>query len=156
MVTQLVRHMTTAAEQRNREIADSDARWINTNRGFIDDLIFNTGQRIKSYGFKKAQRAVELHTKFYEETYGDVWNDEMRDDKVQVFFEPLIDLFNGDRKAALVELKRALNYYFPIPPRLNREWNPVWKTVPYTPKRKSDKRTQRVTLQFNWKVKKPK
>jgi len=154
MATQLVRHMTTAAAQRTQENKDSDERWLITNRDFIKDLIYNTARRLKAPGVKRAELAEILHKKLYEETYDDVSTGEDKERKVRVFFEPLIELFKGDRRAALLEIKRSLDYYFPIPAHLNREWKPEWKTVPYAPKKKADKRTKRVTVQFNWSIKK--
>jgi hypothetical protein len=155
MVTQLVRHMTTSALQRKQEQEDSDKRWLDTCRGYILDIFYNTQQRVMKHGATRKELAETLHKMVYEESYFDVFDGEDKDYKVRVFFEPLIALFKGNKRAALVEINKSLESLFPIDPKLNREWNAVWVNVPYKPKRKSDKRTKRYTLRFDWAIKKP-
>lgn len=154
MVTQLVRHMTTAATQRKQEEKDSEARWLKTNQDFIYDILFNTQQRTLKHGATRKELADTLHKMVYDETYFDVFDGEDKDYKVRIFFEPLIALFKGNKRATLIEFNKVLEKLFSIDPKLNREWNAVWVSVPFRPKRKGDKGAKRVTLRFDWAIKK--
>lgn len=159
MTTQLVRLWTIAAEQRVQEEADSEMRWRETSQSFINYLIFNTQTRTKRHFRIKLKDggimllAPLIHATVYDASYYDVTEPEDKDYKVRVQFEPLIEIFKGDKEAALAQIKVALDTYFPLPADSPFEWDPVWKTVPFKPKKKSDKRTKRLTLLFKWKRK---
>lgn len=156
MAISLDRRIKEAAEQRTVEDEDSDKRWVKAGKSLIEDLTHNMQQRIKAHGATRDRYALELHKMKFDETYFDVYDGDARDFKVRLFFEPLIGVYKGDRKKVLSELKIALDRYFPIPAHLNREWNPRWVKVAFRPKRRSDTRTARMTIQFDWSIKKAK
>lgn len=170
MATQLVRHMTVAANQRTRERSainerraredaeriaqraqedvEFDLRWLATICEFIDDLIRNTSGRLKNRGIKRADRAQALYMMTYDDTYRDVHDTKDRDYKNETFFEPLLGLFDGDRAKLIREIVRSLDSYFKIAAGLNKVWRPKFERVPFKPRQKSDKRTTRLTLRF--------
>lgn len=154
MAISLDRRIKEAAEQRLTEEKDSDKRWIKAGRSLLEDLVHNMQQRTRSHGVTRDMYAQALHKLKFDETYFDVFDGDARDRRVRLFFEPLITVYKGDRKKVLVELKLALGRYFPIPAHLNREWNPRWVKVAFRPKRKGDTRTTRMTIQFDWSIKK--
>ena len=154
MATQLVIMMQAIATQNIQEDADKRKTRLRTGDEIVQFLIYNTIQRCKKHGVKRVDAAVYLHKLLYDETYFDVHDDEERDFKERVFFEPLIVIFDNDKKAMLAAIKKHLERYFPIPGHLNRVWNPVMVLVPFTPKKKSDKRTKRLALRFDWSIKK--
>ena len=156
MAISLDRRIKEAAEQRTTEGKDSNKRWVKAGRSLLEDLVHNMQQRIKSHGATRDTYALELHKMKFDETYFDVYDGDGRDFKVRLFFEPLIEVYQGDKKKVLDELRVALGRYFPIPKHLNREWNPRWVKVAFSPKRKSDTRTSRMTIQFDWSIKKAK
>jgi len=154
MASSLDSRITEAAAQRATENSDSDKRWAKASQGLMKDLVYNMRVRSKAHGVKRADLALTLHKMLFDDTYFDVYDGDTKDRKVRTFFEPTIALYEGDKKAVLVDIKRALESQFPIPSTLNREWNPKWVELPFTPKRRGDKRTKRLTLRFDWSIKK--
>lgn len=154
MATQLARHMDAIADSFDAEEVSTADRRIKMAETLLDDLFFNMGERYRKRGIKKPQKAEELHTLLFDETFDDVrYSVVGKDMKVRVYFEPLIRMVKGDKNLLLPIIKRMLDRYFPIPEEIGREWYPVWKTVEYKPKKKWEARTHRLTLQFNWKRK---
>lgn len=154
MATQLAIIMESLATQYTQEDAESQKARFKTGDDIVNFLIYNTRQRSKAHGIKREDRAVQLHKLLYDQTYYDVFDDDDREYKTRFFFEHLIVIFNNDKKAMLLAIKHQLDRYFPIPAHLKREWNPVLVSIPYKPKRKRDTRTRRMSLRFDWSIKK--
>jgi len=155
MATQLVILMETLATQNNAEDLAKHLSRLEAGDKIVDFLILNTLRRCMFHsGLKRERCALYVHKQLYDQTYFDVRTDKERDLKVNAFFEPLVVIFDNDKKAMIASIKRQLDRYIPIPPGLNMEWNPVMVSVPYVSRDKNDTRTKRLTLRFDWSKKK--
>ena len=153
MASSLDMRIKVSATQRTQENNDSDARWLVSNRKLLEDMVINMKRRLDKHGIKYGQ-AEWVHKRLFDQTYNDLYDGDGKDFRVRLFFEPLIEAFKDDRKLLLAEYKRALELYLPIPSELNREWNPVFVTVDYTSRRKRNAQTKRLTIRYDWSIKK--
>ncbi len=153
MASSLDMRIKVSATQRTQENNDSDARWLVSNRKLLEDMVINMKRRLDKHGIKYGQ-AEWVHKRLFDQTYNDLYDGDGKDFRVRLFFEPLIEAFKDDRKLLLAEYKRALGLYLPIPSELNREWNPVFVTVDYTSRRKRNAQTKRLTIRYDWSIKK--
>jgi len=153
MASSLDMRIKVSATQRTQENNDSDARWLVSNRKLLEDMVINMRRRLDKHGVKYGQ-AEWVHKRLFDQTYNDLYDGDGKDFRVRLFFEPLIEAFKDDRKLLLAEYKRALELYLPISSELNREWNPVFVTVDYTSRRKRNAQTKRLTIRYDWSIKK--
>jgi len=153
MGSSLDMRIKSAAEHRTRESRDADARWLVSNRQLVNDISSNMRDRLKKHGIVYGQ-AEWVHKRMFDQTYNDLHDGDSKDFRVRLFFEPLIDAFDGDRKLLLAEYGRALDRDIPIADELNRVWNPVFVTVEYASRRKRDVHARRLTIRHDWRIKK--
>jgi len=115
----------------------------------LHNLLVNAKQRFRTRRVTEPAEAW-LHMRKFEQTFIDMLDVETKDARVRGYFDPMLAACDGDKRLLMSLYKRELDRLFPITDP-GWEWNPQLVLVPYTPRRKSDKRTMTYTIVHRWK-----
>lgn len=159
MVTLLIDRLELIAKQhadatlnemiRHNETEEAEERRRNEVLLFeLGNLLVNTKQRFRTRGVD-VEAYVWLHLLRFEQTFIDMFDAETKDWRVHAYFDPMLAACDGDKYLLMRLYKFQLDRNFPIT-RPGIAWNPQLIKVPYTPRRKSDTRTETFTVIHRW------